>query len=439
MLQNPEELLQKIKQLESELKKVKSCKRYWLVWEDKPEIFEKKAKNALPILQEDKNLRIEDDESKPNNIIIDWDNYHSLSTLSYTHKGKIDVIYIDPPYNTWNKDFTYNDDYVDEEDPFKHTKWLSFINKRLRLSKDLLSEKWLIFISINDCEQAQLKLLWNDIFWEQNFIWNLIWTNKEWWGSSDSKHFKIKHEYILIYSKNKEKSSIYWLEQKEDKSYNWEDKYIKERWKYKLIKLNSFSLWYIKSLDFWIKWPDWKEYFPNKWNEKVARWRWSKKKVDWWIENDFLIFKNGNVYTKQYFKVDNENRQIQRTITPTWIIDLYSSTMATKQLDNIFWFKAFSYSKPYLLIKYLFEILWENYNNSTILDFFAGSWTTGHAVMELNKEDWWNRQFILCSSKENSKSEPEKNICKNITYERNKRVIEWYTNSKWDKIEWLGW
>ncbi len=174
-MKNPEELLQKIKQLESELKKVKSCKRYWLVWEDKPEIFEEKAKNALPILQEDKNLRIEEDENKPNNIIIEWDNFHSLSTLSYTHKGKIDIIYIDPPYNTWNKDFIYNDSFIDVEDSYRHSKWLSFMSKRLKLAKELLSEEWVILLSIDDNELYNLKLLCDEIFWPNNFVENYCW------------------------------------------------------------------------------------------------------------------------------------------------------------------------------------------------------------------------------------------------------------------------
>ena len=423
-------LLEKIKSLENEIKNLKSCKRYWLVWEEKIEKFDEETIWKLPVLEEVKKYDIQNDDSE-SNILIEWDNYHTLSVLNYTHKGKIDVIYIDPPYNTWNKDFIYNDKIIDKEDRFRHSKWLSFMNKRLKLAKDLLSENGIIFISIDDNEVAQLKLLCDEYFKEENFIWKIIWANKEWWWGSDSKYFKIKHEYILVYAKNKEKVKIEWLEQKEDKSYNWKDEYIKERWKFKLIKLNSFSLWYIKSLDFWIIWNDWKKYFPNKWNEKVARWRWSEKKVKWWIENDFLVFKNWNVYTKQYFKVDNENKQIKRTIVPNWIIEQFSSTMWTKQLDNIFWYKAFSYSKPYLLINYLLKVLWWDFKNSTILDFFAGSWTTGHAVMELNKQDWWNRKYILATNNEN-------NICENVTYERLKRVMGWYKNLKWEEVEWLG-
>lgn len=425
------QLENKIKELEKELKEVKKAKKYWLVWEEKQEIFDSETIWKLPILKELKEKSIKQNYNQ-NNILIEWDNYHTLSVLNYTNAWKIDIIYIDPPYNTWNNDFIYNDKIVDREDKFRHSKWLSFMNKRLKLAKDLLSDNWVIFISIDDNEFAQLKLLCDEIFWSENFIANLVWLNKEWWGWSDSKQFKIKHEYILTYWRNKENIIIPWIDQIEDKSYNNEDDFVKERWKYKLIKLNSFSLWYIESLDFWIKWPDWVEYFPNKWNEKIARWRWSKKKVYWWIENNFIVFKDWNVYTKQYFKVDNENKQIIRTEIPTWVIEQFSSTMATKQIDNIFWNKAFSYSKPFLLIKYLIQILWINYKNSIILDFFAWSWTTWHAVLELNKEDWWNRKFILSTNNEN-------NICKEVTYERIKRIMTWYTNQKWEKVEWLGW
>lgn len=426
-----EKLAQRVKELEDELKEIQKAKKYWLVWEEKQEIFDKETIWKLPVLEEIKEKNIYQDISQ-NNILIEWDNYHTLSVLNYTHAWKIDVIYIDPPYNTWNNDFIYNDKIVDKEDKFRHSKWLSFMNKRLRLAKKLLSENWVIFISIDDNEFAQLKLLCDEIFWSENFIANLVWLNKEWWWGSDSKQFKIKHEYILTYSLNKGNLIIPWIEQKEDKSYNFEDEFVEERWKYKLIKLNSYSLWYIKSLDFWIIWNDWIEYFPNQWDEKVARWRWSKNKVDWWMKNWFIVFKNWNVYTKQYFKVDNENNPIIRTEVPTWTIEQFSSTMATKQLDDIFWFKAFSYSKPYLFIKYLIQILWDNYLNSTILDFFAWSWTTWHAVLELNKEDNWNRKFILATNNEN-------NICEEVTYERIKRVMTWYTNKKWEQVQWLWW
>ncbi len=125
-------------------------------WENVPENFVLKQ---FPVLKEVKNKEIKTDENKTTNLLIGGDNYHSLAVLNFTHQNKIDVIYIDPPYNTGNEDFIYNDKFIDREDPYRHSKWLSFIDKRLRLSHRLLKETGVIFISIDDNEQTQLKLL----------------------------------------------------------------------------------------------------------------------------------------------------------------------------------------------------------------------------------------------------------------------------------------
>ncbi|MBP6948757.1 MAG: site-specific DNA-methyltransferase [Candidatus Pacebacteria bacterium] len=423
-----QELFARIKELEEEMKKLKSRKKYGLVWEDKPEDVVLQCEKQIPVLKEIKNRKIVTDNTRPTNLLIEGDNYHALSVLNYTHKGKIDVIYIDPPYNTGNKDFIYNDDYVDREDSFRHSKWLSFIEKRLRLAKDLLKDSGAIFISIDDNEQAQLKLLCDSILGEHNFIANLIWENKEGGGGSDSAHFKIKHEYILVYGLKKDLVVIKNLKIENDNGYTFEDNYLEIRGRYKLIKLNSFSIQYSKSLDYPIILPNGETKMPSE-DGKKGCWRWSENKFLWGLENDFIVFKNGNVYTKQYFNCDNEGNLIERSKTPIAVISSYSSTMATKQLENIFKSKVFNYSKPYLLIKDLVDFHQDK--NSVVLDFMAGSGTTGHAVMELNKEDGGNRQYILCTNNEN-------NICEEVTYERLKRVIKGYTNKKGENIEGFG-
>lgn len=160
---NKHELARKINELEgltneekSELLKLlRSQKKYGLVWEDKPEDAEQRMLTELPVLEEipDRAI-ISDAPDAPNHILIEGDNLEALTALSYTHSGKIDVIYIDPPYNTGNKDFVYNDSFVDKEDGYRHSKWLSFMSKRLKIAKGLLSEKGVIFISIDDNEQA---------------------------------------------------------------------------------------------------------------------------------------------------------------------------------------------------------------------------------------------------------------------------------------------
>src|SRR5665647_1747 len=209
---NKTDLIQKIKQLEGIsqdersylINLVNTKKKYGLVWEDKPEDVEEQLRIQLPVLREVVERRIlgkdlpreikttepkeatlfssaenqgnqevqknHDSDSCPNHIIIEGDNLHALTALSFTHEGKIDVIYIDPPYNTGNKDFKYNDSFVDKEDSFRHSKWLSFMDKRLRIAKRLLSEKGVIFISIDDNEQAPLKLLCDEVFAETNEI-----------------------------------------------------------------------------------------------------------------------------------------------------------------------------------------------------------------------------------------------------------------------------
>ena len=148
---------------------LRSHKKYGLVWEDKPEDVEERLRDELPVLREVKDKYIPSDaDDSPNHIIIEGDNLEALTALSYTHERKIDVIYIDPPYNTGNKDFIYNDSYVDAEDSYRHSKWLSFMNKRLKIAKRLLSEKGVIFVSIDDNEQANLKLLCDEVFGATN-------------------------------------------------------------------------------------------------------------------------------------------------------------------------------------------------------------------------------------------------------------------------------
>ena len=153
-----------------EIKKLKKRKKFGLVWEDKQEEVVEQCKTKLPILEEVKSKEIMTDKEKPVNILIEGDNYHALSVLNYTHKGKIDVIYLDPPYNTGAKDWKYNNNYVDAEDPYRHTKWLSFMNHRLGLAKNLLSEDGIICVTIDDYEMPRLWLLMEDIFGEENHL-----------------------------------------------------------------------------------------------------------------------------------------------------------------------------------------------------------------------------------------------------------------------------
>lgn len=402
---------------------LKKNKKFGLVWEDKPEQVAIDCETKLPVLQEITERAITQPTNQPTNLIIEGDNYHTLSVLNYTHAGKIDVIYIDPPYNTGNKDFIYNDQFVDEEDGFRHSKWLSFMAKRLRLAKQLLADTGVIFISIDDNEFAQLKLLCDEIFGSDNFIANLVWENREGGGSSDSKFFKIKHEYILMFAKSKRQLMIKGEIKEEDRSYGFKDKHQSTRGKYKLIKLNSFSIQYSASLDYEIALPDGTKITPHE-NGKRGCWRWSKKKLQWGLENDFVVFKNNTdgkmwIYTKQYFKVDHNGNEIVRKAPFSGVISQWSSTLATKQLEKVFRKKVFNYPKPVDLIRFLVSLKPEK--DFIVLDFMAGSGTTGQAVLELNRNDGGNRQFILCTNNENG-------IAQNVTYPRISKVISGYTD-----------
>lgn len=392
------------------------------------------------------------------NLFIEGDNLEVLKLLQKSYFEKVKVIYIDPPYNT-GSDFIYKDNFstaikgyleqtgqVDTEgqklqtnretNGRYHSDWLSMMYPRLKLAWNLLRDDGAMFVSIDDNEVHHLRMLMDEVFGEENFITQIIWENREGGGGSDSKNFKIKHEYILCYAKDAGLLQVQGQEVEDDSGYTNQDEYVKERGKFKLIKLNSFSIQYSASLDYPIKSPDGTDIYPSE-DGKRGCWRWSKKKYDWGLENGFIVLKkNGDgkwiVYTKQYFKVDNENSPITRTLPPLAVIQEYSSTMATKQMEAIFGKKKiFDYSKPFPLIKRLITFVSKKGSDDVILDFFAGSGTTGHAVLSLNQDDGGNRKFVLVQLPEliDIKSEAYKSGYKTITeigIDRLKRVIKGY-------------
>lgn len=181
-------------------------KKYGLVWENKPEDVEERLRAELPVLKEVKDKALLDGgDYAPNHILIEGDNLEALTALTYTHENSVDVIYIDPPYNTGNKDFVYNDSFVDSEDGYRHSKWLSFMDKRLRIAKRLLSDRGVIFISIDDNEQANLKLLCDDVFGGQNYISSIPWHSRQ--SMQNDTDFSINHEYIICFAKTEGKQT----------------------------------------------------------------------------------------------------------------------------------------------------------------------------------------------------------------------------------------
>lgn len=443
---NKYELAKKITQLEgltneekaSLVELLRSQKKYGLVWEDKPEEIETRLVDELPVLTEvPERAIVSDAPDAPNHILIEGDNLEALTALAYTHEGKIDVIYIDPPYNTGNKDFVYNDSFVDKEDGYRHSKWLSFMNKRLQIAKSLLSSGGVIFISIDDNEQAQLKLLCDEIFGSDNFITNIIWQSTA--GSNTGNEIVTTTEYVLVYTSNRSRAHFDGQPPSAD-TFKLSDEYVKERGRYTLDKLDRRRVGghYSEALNFPIEMPDGTLRYPGGGQQVNEGWNylWSKTKVQWGLDNNFIVFKKNKekwaVYCKRYQNVDNNNKPVDRTTPYRNLItsDLFNTAQGTAELANIFNIRPFAFPKPSGLVKFLLSTTVTTLHNATILDFFAGSGTTLHATMQLNAEDGGHRKCILVTNNEN-------NICENVTYERNKRVIQGYTTPKGEDIEGL--
>lgn len=413
-------------------------KHYGLIFEEHRERIDEILSENLPVLTEEKDLFI--DNGGQQNFLIEGDNLASLQLLEKTHRGKIDLIYIDPPYNTGNKDFIYDDNFVDSKDTFRHSKWCSFMQKRLELARKLLSEKGVIFISIDDNEQAALKMLCDDVFGEGNFVGQLIWQSTP--GSNTDKELKTVTEYVSVYARN---SNFFEVNDKpiEDfEKYINEDEYVEKRGRYVLNKLDRrmTGSHYSDALNYAIEMPDNSLLFPGctKTKQEHWNWRWSKQKVEWGIKNGFIVMKqNGEkwvLYFKQYLKVDNSDNPIERSVPYQNLIlenEAMNSARGTREVMDIFGAKRFDYPKPLSLITFILNL--STSPSSTILDFFAGSGTTGHAVLKLNAEDGGSRKFILCTNNENS-------ICRDVTYERIKRVIQkenYAASLKYFRVEYI--
>ena len=394
-------------------------KSYGLVWEDKPEDIEERLRDEQPILTEvPERAIISEDKDAPNHILIEGDNLETLATLAYTHEGKIDIIYIDPPYNTGNKDFIYNDSYVDKEDSYRHSKWLSFMSRRLKIAKKLLSDRGVIFISIDDNEQAQLKLLCDETFGENNFLSEIMW-HKNYASANDSKTFSKVLDYILAYRKTDKfiRNSLPRTE-KQNTLYKYDSNDGKGKWRSDNLSVRTYSANY----DFPIVNPiTGVEYNPPK----GRSWMTNKERIQEWITETRVYFGlngKGAPQLKRYLS------EVQQGVVPTtyWSYDdCGHNDEARKEIKDIFGQPPFDSPKPTRLLKQILRL--GSNNESIILDFFAGSGTTLHATMQLNSEDGGHRKCILVTNNEN-------NICEEVTYERNRRVIQGYTNAKGEEV-----
>lgn len=438
--------LEDIPKLEKLLELVDS-KRYGLVWEEHAELVEEEMKTKIPVFIEDNSRKIEGDPSTSDyNFLLEGDNLHSLHLLSKTHSNMIDVICIDPPYNTGNEEFIYNDKIIDKNDIYAHSKWLSFMSKRLEIARTLLKESGIIFISIDDNEQAPLKMLCDEIFGKENFI-AVLPTIMNLKGNQDEFGFAGTHEYTICYSRNKKKSRINEFPTSDEEFEEWleddkglykqgatlkrtgqdapRDRRAKSYFPI-LVKDNKvtsiteaeYNSIYDKDsnrfnddfvTDLLIKYESlgYDVILPESNGEKTSwRWQYSKVKNE---ADEILIIQGRNgpsLYKKQRPTIGDRPTKKPKSI---FYKPEYSSSNGTAQVRKIFGKKIFNNPKPIDLIKD-FLFLSTN-NNSIVLDFFAGSGTTAHALALLNKEDGGNRKYILCTNNEN-------NICEEVTYKR---------------------
>lgn len=459
-----DELHRQIKELESKVAylnaQLKQEDRFGLQWIDVPEAFDAESENKIPILEEVPELAITNEDGKPTHILIEGDNYHALTCLNYTHHGKVDVIYIDPPYNTGKDGFTYKDSrflalYPDGSElppnhPLRHSSWLSFMEKRLKLAKELLVEDGLVFISIGDDEQANLKLLCDKIFDEKNFIETYIWNSIS-RPDNSSPILRRNAEFVLCYAKNKSKI----VEFKGIASPTTGMPSLTKS-KETIVEIEFPSEMVKTTL------PDGIYYAGVKDNGGNPEWElMSDVHV---VDGRFV--ENLRVKGHSYWKTQKKIREEMAEGTEIWIktesfVPYYKKTKdavnrPTKILpieyvkegifgntelnSNIFNTKIFSNPKPSTLISFLANFIPKK--NALIVDFFAGSGTTMQAVMALNEADFGNRKCILVQYPELTYEikEGEKvakkgsenafkagfNTITEITYERNKRIINGY-------------
>jgi adenine-specific DNA-methyltransferase len=400
--------------------------------------------NVQPAQQ---NLFDNPDAPQPTHLLIEGDNYHALSALQFTHKNKVDLIYIDPPYNTGNRDFRYNDNFIDKENGDRHSLWLSFMKRRLDLAKDLLKESGVIFISIDDNEVAQLKLLCDAVFGEQNFVANVVW-QKNFSIKNDSKYFSQEHEFVLVYFKNIFNGQIKHLERSDkiNARYKNIDNDLRGDW----VSSDLLRMEHRDNGVYDIIGPSGKVWTPKKGNS----WRHPEAEILELIKTNQIWFGsdgNGMPRRKRFLS------EVKQSIVPQTIWkheDVGHTQQAKQELNTVLQGldATFDTPKPIRLIQQILKLATPNDTPSVILDFFAGSGTTLHAVLEMNRQDGGRRQCILVTNNEvtdktrrelenKGMTEAEidaQGICRAVTYPRVRRVIEGYTNAKGDKVVGTG-
>lgn len=445
-----EETLNSLSLIENELTK----KKYGLIWEEHEERVDKELETQIPTFEEIKDKEIMCNPNEKFNFLLEGDNLHSLYLLEKTYKEKIDIIYIDPPYNTGKEDFIYNDKIIDELDGYKHSKWLSFMERRIRIAKELLTKSGIILISIDENEEAQLKLLCDEIFGESNRLSThhikVRYDNK---SLNEKNDWQPVMEYVYIYAKDKLSVKA----KKPSENYNI-DKFL-----YSFDELTNGQTIILGNKKVTIfKQGEWKINKAQKGSLNLLKETWASGSVlkgntsgkffDLYLSVRKTIDGLNCLYKVEgigedglgyrYFtgpqKETSSRGKFYSGVPLERLDDLNNGTSKKyRPISNYYDFSADfgnirqegntpfnSGKKPVKMLKEL--INYHKNKNATVLDFFAGSGSTAQAVLELNKEDNGNRQFVLCTNNEN-------NICEEITYKRIKNVINGY--GKYDALK----
>lgn len=442
---NKTELARKIQSLDglsneektSLLELIRGHKKYGLVWEEKPEDIEDKLRDELPVLVERNDEKvhpiISDNPEAPNHLIIEGDNLAALTELSYTHSGKIDVIYIDPPYNTGSKEreggFFYNDDFVDSDNEYFHSKWLCFMSKRLKIAHKLLSERGVIFISIDDNEQANLKILCDEVFGKNNFVGTYFWKRT---STPPALSYKIRRklEYVICYQKTNIPQRTFaqgYIDGGDVPLLNTGNPEGILNFPVGSMRFNLPDGTYTHSPSYKIRLLE-EVVVENGRNANAFRasghFKWSQANLEREVSEGTYFLIKSRQFSPRFQKAT------KATKVPSNIIDeevgVGTNEDAQKEMDYLN--MTFSYAKPSSLVKFLIKMPFWAEKDIIVLDFFAGSGTTLHAVMELNSEDEGKRTCILCQ-REDQIPGKDSFICSDITYERNRRLIEKFINA----------
>ena len=428
-----------------EYKELLKRKKFGIVWEDKIEEMAEQYKTSLPVLKDEKKSEILTIKNGVNHIFIEGDNYHALSVLNYTHKKKIDVIFIDPPYNTGSQHWIYNNSYVEKEDRFRHSKWLSFMSKRLRLARNLLKDDGFFTVTIDNNELFTLGLLMDEIFGESNRV-GIVTVLHNPKGRNQAKFFSENSEFLLVYAKDISKASFNsvaisddvqgtFTEIDNEGKFRYEP-YMRARtvWSRENRPKNWYPIYISKDLKEVThkKQKDYYEVFPITNNGKEMAWKNIQETFIELNKNDYFEAKKEGSKIIIYHKYRE-----QQVLKNVWTDKKYQSEFhGTNLLKKIFGDKRFDYPKSLYLVLDILKIT--SKEDSIILDFFAGSGTTGHAVLELNNEDGGNRQFILCTNNENNNGNGHGGIAQGVCYPRIKKAITGYKDSVNNNIAGLG-